>query len=133
MRSTQFDNHVPFEDETRTERLLRTPSASTLVHHFGSIRVDLSGGSVTRNGLPIHLSTQEFRLLSYFVRHSGVALSREQILRDVWGYRVDVMTRTLDMHVASLRQKLEVDPKRPNLIRTLPKVGYKLETVKQPL
>ena len=131
MRSTQFDNHVPFEDETRTESLLRTPSAPTLVHHFGSIRVDLSGASVTRNGLPIHLSAQEFRLLGYFVRHSGVALSRDQLLRDVWGYGVDALTRTLDVHVANLRQKLEIDRKRPNLIRTVRSVGYKFEPVKQ--
>jgi two-component system alkaline phosphatase synthesis response regulator PhoP len=117
----------------RTEALLRrTPAARSYVRNFGSIRVDLIDSSVTRDGVPLRLSTQEFRLLSYFVRHSGVLLSREQILRDVWGYDVDSLTRTVDVHVASLRYKLEVDPKRPNLIRTVRRMGYRFETVNQP-
>jgi two-component system, OmpR family, alkaline phosphatase synthesis response regulator PhoP len=117
-----------------TEALLRrAPATLRHVRHFGSIRVDLRASRVTRDGVPIRVSTQEFRLLSYFVRYSGVPLSREQILRDVWGYHVDSLTRTVDVHVASLRQKLEVDPKRPKLIRTVPGMGYKFDTVKQPL
>jgi two-component system alkaline phosphatase synthesis response regulator PhoP len=95
---------------------------------FGSIRVDLGAAVVIRDGVPVRLSAQEVRLLSYFVKHSGVLLPREKILRDVWGYGVDAMTRTLDVHIASLRQKLEVDPKRPSLIRTVRKMGYRFET-----
>lgn len=122
------------EPLARTEALLRRmPAARSDVRQVGSIRLDLKGATVTRNGVPIRLSNQEFRLLSYFVRHSGVALSREKILRDVWDYDTGSMTRTVDVYVGRLRQKLEADPKRPSLIRTVSRVGYKFETVKQPL
>jgi two-component system alkaline phosphatase synthesis response regulator PhoP len=120
----------PFEAAellARTEALLRRAPPSQM-WQFGSIRVDLGAAVVTRDGVPVRLSAQEVRLLSYFVRHSGVLLPREKILRDVWGYGVDAMTRTLDVHIASLRQKLEVDPKRPSLIRTVRKMGYRFET-----
>jgi two-component system, OmpR family, alkaline phosphatase synthesis response regulator PhoP len=117
----------------RTEALLRRkPAACSYARRFGSICVDLIDSSVTRDGVPIRLSTQEFRLLSYFVRRSGALISREQILQEVWGYDVDSLTRTVDVHVARLRQKLEVDPKRPNLIRTVRRMGYRFETVNQP-
>jgi two-component system, OmpR family, alkaline phosphatase synthesis response regulator PhoP len=125
----------PFEVRellARTEALLRrTPPSPTC--QFGSIHVDLGAAMVTRDGLPVRLSTQEFRLLSYFVRHSGVLLRREEILREVWGYGIDAMTRTLDVHIASLRQKLEADPKRPNLIRTVRRLGYRFDPVRQAL
>ena len=118
----------------RTEALLRrTPARDREVRHFGSVSVDLNSSSVTRNGMSIRLSVQEFRLLSYFVRHSGVLLSREQILRDVWDGGFDAGTRTLDVHIANLRQKLEADPKRPNLIHTVRGMGYRFETVMPPL
>lgn len=125
----------PFDPQellARTEALLRRiPRVERWAHNLGAIQMNLSTASVTRDGVPVPLSTQEFRLLSYFVRHSGLLLSREQILREVWGYCVDAMTRTLDVHIASLRQKLEVDPKRPNLIRTVRGMGYRFEISKQ--
>ncbi|HZU44458.1 MAG TPA: helix-turn-helix domain-containing protein, partial [Terriglobales bacterium] len=62
----------------------------------------------------------------YFVEHAGETLSRDQLLRDVWGYSATTFTRTVDVHVASLRQKLEDDPKQPSLILTVPGFGYKL-------
>ena len=66
------------------------------------------------------------------LRSFASSISREQILQEVWGYDVDSLTRTVDVHVARLRQKLEVDPKRPNLIRTVRRMGYRFETVNQP-
>jgi len=111
----------------RTEALLRRAPPSQ-VCQFGSVRVDLGATVVTRDGVPVRLSAQEVRLLHYLATHSGVLLSREQILREVWGYGMDAMTRTLDVHIASLRQKLEIDPKRPNLIRTVRRLGYRFET-----
>ena len=66
-------------------------------------------------------------MLRYFVEHVGTTLSRDEILREVWAYDEGTYTRTVDVHVASLRQKLEKDPKRPELIITVPGIGYKFE------
>ncbi|HMK29766.1 MAG TPA: helix-turn-helix domain-containing protein, partial [Terriglobales bacterium] len=68
---------------------------------------------------------REFQLLRYFLEHRGATLSRAEILKEVWGYSVDTFTRTVDVHVASLRQKLEDDPKQPQLILTVQGLGYK--------
>jgi two-component system, OmpR family, alkaline phosphatase synthesis response regulator PhoP len=95
--------------------------------HFGSIRVDVRGTQVTREGKPVYLSAREFQLLRYFVEHNGITLSRDDILREVWGYEVGTFTRTVDVHVAGLRQKLEKAPKKPELIITVPGIGYKFQ------
>lgn len=118
----------------RTEALLRRApirAHTTDVHQFGSLlivtRAALGQGDtrITRSGEPVYLSNREFALLSYFLEHPGVTLSRETLLREVWGYMAGTFTRTVDMHVASLRQKLETDPKRPELILTVNRMGYK--------
>ena len=80
---------------------------------------------VRQRNLIDRLSAREFELLRYFVEHAGVVLSREELLRAVWGYEAGTFTRTVDVHVASLRQKLEKDPKRPELIVTVHKSGYR--------
>jgi two-component system alkaline phosphatase synthesis response regulator PhoP len=95
--------------------------------HFGSVRVDIRGTQVTREGKPVYLSAREFQLLRYFVEHNGITLSRDDILREVWGYEVGTFTRTVDVHVAGLRQKLEKAPKKPELIITVPGIGYKFQ------
>jgi two-component system alkaline phosphatase synthesis response regulator PhoP len=95
--------------------------------HFGSIRVDIRGTQVTREGKPVYLSAREFQLLRYFAEHNGITLSRDEILREVWGYEVGTFTRTVDVHVAGLRQKLEKAPKKPELIITVPGIGYKFQ------
>ncbi len=111
----------------RVEALLRRTSSNGAsgVQQFGELRVDLKGTEVTRRGKPVPLSAREFQLLRYFIEHRGVTLPRHQILAEVWGYSSETFTRTLDVHVASLRQKLETDPKRPELILTVPGLGYK--------
>ena len=112
----------------RIEALLRrSVVADQNVYQFRSIRIDVRGTKVTRYGVPIYLSAREFQLLLYFAERVGVTLSREEILREVWGYEAETFTRTVDVHVASLRQKLETEPKRPELIITVPAVGYKFE------
>jgi len=112
----------------RIEALLRrSVVADQNVYQFRSIRIDVRGTKVTRDGVPIYLSAREFQLLLYFAERVGVTLSREEILREVWGYEAETFTRTVDVHVASLRQKLETEPKRPELIITVPAVGYKFE------
>jgi two-component system alkaline phosphatase synthesis response regulator PhoP len=95
------------------------------VHQFGTVKVDLRRTEVTRDGQPVPLSAKEFQLLQYFIEHPGETLSRDELLRKVWGYEAMPNTRTVDVHVAWLRQKLETDPKRPQLILTAVGLGYK--------
>jgi len=112
----------------RMEALLRRMPARVTKEEtleIGSLRVDLPGTQVTRRGIPVYLSAREFQLLRYFLEHRGVTLTRGEILKEVWNYDASTFTRTVDVHVASLRQKLEDDPKRPRLIFTVPGLGYK--------
>jgi two-component system, OmpR family, alkaline phosphatase synthesis response regulator PhoP len=113
----------------RIEALLRrAPSGPGLgPMQFGSIQVDLRGTRILREGKPVPLSAKEFQLLRYFVDHRGATLSRDEILREVWGYNSATSSRTVDVHVANLRQKLESDPKRPQLIVTVSGMGYKFD------
>lgn len=113
----------------RIEALLRRAPAKTVAQQgplqIGALSVDLRGTTVSRDRKPVRLSAREFQLLRYFIEHRGTTLSRDNILRDVWGYSADTFTRTVDVHVASLRQKLEKDPKQPELILTVQGLGYK--------
>ena len=111
----------------RIEALLRRANipATAGVQRFGSVQVDLRGTTVTRDGNVVPLSAREFQLLRYFVEHRGTTLSRDVLLKEVWSYSTEAFTRTVDVHVASLRQKLEDDPKKPTLIVTVPGLGYK--------
>jgi len=113
----------------RIEALLRRAPTRTGqgILHFGSIRVDIRGTQVTREGQPVYLSAREFQLLRYFTEHNGITLSRDEILREVWGYEMGTFSRTVDVHVAGLRQKLEKAPKKPELIITVPGIGYKFQ------
>jgi two-component system alkaline phosphatase synthesis response regulator PhoP len=95
--------------------------------NFGAIRVDLVGTEATRDGEAVNLSAREFQLLRYLIEHRGATLSREELLKQVWGYSADMYTRTVDVHVASLRQKLEDDPKQPKYILTVQGLGYKFK------
>ncbi|MFB3904971.1 MAG: response regulator transcription factor [Acidobacteriota bacterium] len=120
----------PFEPPellARLEALLRRTSSSApsgLVR-FGSVVVDFRATEVTRKGKPVELAAREFQLLRYFIENPGATLSREQLLRDVWGYRVPIFTRTLDVHVQVLRHKLEENPRNPEHFVTVRGLGYK--------
>ena len=96
------------------------------VLQVGALRIDLRGTQVWRDDKPVKLSAREFQLLRYLVEHRGETLTRDEILKEVWGYSTETFTRTVDVHVASLRQKLERDPKSPELILTVQGLGYKL-------
>jgi two-component system alkaline phosphatase synthesis response regulator PhoP len=113
----------------RVEALMRrVPSRppGNDIQQVGDLKVDLRGTEVSRNGTAINLSAREFQLLRYLVEHRGATISRNELLTQVWGYSAETFTRTVDVHVGSLRQKLELDPKRPALIVTVPGLGYKL-------
>ena len=126
------DDYVtkPFESAeliARIEVLLRRVPIQTGqgVHEFGTIHVDVKRSEVTRAGKPVYLTGREFQLLRYFIERAGTTIPRRELLQSVWGYEADTLTRTVDTHVASLRQKLEENPKRPELIVTVSGVGYK--------
>lgn len=101
----------------------RPPGAET--YRFGDITVDTRSAEVRRGGEVIELSAREFKLLCYFLEHRGAALTRDELLNEVWGYNAMPSTRTVDVHVAWLRQKLEANPKHPQYILTVHGMGYK--------
>jgi two-component system, OmpR family, alkaline phosphatase synthesis response regulator PhoP len=115
----------------RIEALLRrvtmTFTSAPLFYQFGSIRIDFRKMSVLRDGAPIDLSSKEFQLLRYLIDHKGEVLTREVLLQEVWGYASPPFTRTVDVHIAWLRQKLEPDPRQPQWIITVHGQGYKFE------
>ncbi|HEX2661857.1 MAG TPA: response regulator transcription factor [Candidatus Acidoferrum sp.] len=113
----------------RIEVLLRrsAPRSGIGLHKFGSIRVDFRGTQVTRDNAPVYLTAREFQLLRYLIERAGTTLSRAEILREVWGYEGGTFSRTVDVHVASLRQKLEDMPKKPKWIVTVPGLGYRFQ------
>jgi two-component system alkaline phosphatase synthesis response regulator PhoP len=113
----------------RIEALLRrapvAASASAEVYQFGPVRVDFRKAEVTRDGQPIELSAREFGLLRYFIEHRESAITRDVLLNEVWGYHAMPSTRTVDVHVAWLRQKLEPNSRHPQYILTVHGLGYK--------
>jgi two-component system, OmpR family, alkaline phosphatase synthesis response regulator PhoP len=92
---------------------------------LGSIHADFRRAEVTKAGAPVELSGKELHLLRYFIEHEGATLSRTELLEAVWGYSTAPFTRTVDVHVANLRRKLEDDPARPSMILTIHGLGYK--------
>lgn len=108
------------------------PSDSALVKlpiSIGHVQIDLAGRRVIVDGENVALKPMEFELLSYLGSRPNVAVSRETLLRDVWNYSYSVDTRTVDVHVRGLRQKLERNPARPELIETVRGHGYRLKVV----
>jgi two-component system alkaline phosphatase synthesis response regulator PhoP len=113
----------------RIEALLRRAPSSSGVSlerfQFGNVFVDVRKAEVSRDGTLLDLSAKEFHLLRYFMEHRGATLSRDELLSEVWGYQSTPSTRTVDVHVAWLRQKLEPNPRVPQYILTVHGLGYK--------
>ena len=113
----------------RVEALIRrgraglAPSADA--YAFGPVSVDFRSADVKRNGASVELSSLELKLLRYFIDHRGAVLSRDELLDKVWGYDSMPQTRTVDVHVAALRQKLEERPSHPKYFITVHGMGYK--------
>ena len=133
------DDYVtkPFEAAeliARIEALLRRAPTQVGrgVHQFGTLRIDVGRKEITLDGKPVYLSAREFQLLRYLMERSGKSISRTELLRAVWGYDANTYTRTVDVHILSLRKKIEEDPTRPDLIVTVAGVGYKFEGTSMP-
>lgn len=113
----------------RIEVLLRrVPVAATSdseVYHFGSVQVNFRSTEVYRDGRTVELSALEFKLLSYFIKNRGTTISRDRLLDEVWGYDAMPSTRTVDVHISGLRQKLEDNPHHPQFFLTIHGLGYK--------
>jgi DNA-binding response OmpR family regulator len=113
----------------RRTRLAPSPGAeSQAVERFGRVQVDPDTRTVFRNGEPVDLTPKEFDLLLALLRRRGAVASRTELLKEVWRYgNAEIMTRTVDVHIAELRRKLEDDPSDPEHILTARKAGYRLK------
>jgi DNA-binding response OmpR family regulator len=103
---------------------VETPSVD--IRRLGPIELDPAAHAVRVSGEPISLKPKEFDLLRYLLEHPNVTLSREALLRHVWKYEHAVDTRTVDVHVRGLRQKIEADPANPEYLITVRGYGYRL-------
>jgi len=110
--------------EAKLRRAPVTPHP-TEGYQFGGIRIDFRRAEITKEDEPLELSAREFQLLKYFIEHRGATLTREELLNEVWGYNSMPSTRTVDVHVAWLRQKIEPNPRHPQFILTVHGMGYK--------
>jgi len=111
--------------EAHLRRAIVGGTLSTEVYQFGDVRVDFRRAEAYRGEEIVDLSAKEFKLLRYLIEHRGAALSRDELLNEVWGYDAAVSTRTVDVHVAWLRQKLETNQRHPQFILTIHGLGYR--------
>ncbi|RMD54361.1 MAG: DNA-binding response regulator [Candidatus Thermofonsia bacterium] len=110
-------------DATTTDEAISTGDTLT----FGNLVIDQNRREVRLNGEAIRLKPKEFELLTFLARHQGIALSRDLILERVWGWSYDGNSRTVDVHVRWLREKIEPDPQNPRRIVTVRGIGYRFD------
>lgn len=123
----------PFEPEellARVEALLRRLNRHTSTNpvarfRFADIEADFNTGTVTRNGDRVSLASKELQLLQYLIEHKDQVISRDELLQKVWGYQPLASSRTVDVHLAWLRQKLEPNTQSPQHFHTVRGVGYR--------
>ena len=117
----------------RIESLLRRRSptppgvASPQLLQIGDVQVDPDRRAVIRDGIELPLTPKALDLLRALIRRANRVVTRQELLRDVWGYSADVTTRTVDAHMAELRRKVERDPAKPRHLLTVWRVGYRLK------
>ncbi len=105
----------------------RTDKTDDDVYEFGTLRLERAARRLTRDGGIIELSPKEYNLLSYFIKKSGRALTRDEILNAVWGYDCVVTSRSVDRFITTLRNKIEPNPAQPVFIHTVRQIGYRFE------
>jgi two-component system alkaline phosphatase synthesis response regulator PhoP len=119
------------ELQARIEALLirsgRNKKPAVVSYEFAGWRADFQRSELARNGTRIELSEREARLLRYFVENRGKIISRAALLQHVWGYRQAPLTRTVDVHILRLRNKIEENPREPKIIVTVPGFGYRFD------
>ena len=111
----------------RATRTAAPPESVEAVERFGDVEVDPAARTVRLRGEEVPLTPKELDLLLALLRRNGAVASRLELLKEVWDHRAAVMTRTVDMHVAELRRKLEENPSQPRHILTVWKAGYRLQ------
>jgi DNA-binding response OmpR family regulator len=94
-------------------------------YRFGDVSVDFKKGELRRKNVLVDVTARELRLLEFFIAHRGEVVARERLLDQVWDYDATPLTRTVDMHVAKLRKKIEDDPSDPKFLVTVHRMGYK--------
>ena len=94
---------------------------------FSNVRVDTATRTVVKGDTEVSMTPKEFELLVALLKRDGAVASRLDLMSEVWGYQADVLSRTVDTHVAELRKKVEPDSSNPRHIITVRKVGYRLE------
>jgi DNA-binding response OmpR family regulator len=111
----------------RVEAVLRRTSKSSTPEEyvFGDVALDFRTYQATKSAMPIELTPREFRILRFFIDHVEEVVTRESLLNHVWGYDSSAFTRTVDTHMARLRQKIEKVPGEPRHLITVHRVGYK--------
>jgi two-component system OmpR family response regulator len=111
----------------RTKMAEMPPAGEPSSLKIGTLEVDISRHRASLAGTVLELSPKEFDLLAFLAKNRGLVFSREQLLEKVWGYDYAGGTRTVDVHIRWLRQKIEVDPAQPKYLVTVRGTGYKLE------
>lgn len=111
--------------EARLRRAAPPATVDVEAYRFGNVQVDFRKAEVTRDGELVTLSAREYQLLRYLIEHRGATISRDELLNQVWGYNAMPNTRTVDVHVAWLRQKIEPNARHPQYILTAHGLGYK--------
>ncbi|MCC7153036.1 MAG: response regulator transcription factor [Bryobacterales bacterium] len=122
----------PAELLARVEALLRRVTkehcSQVLQFQFGDVEADFEKGSVRKAGHPVGMAGKELQLLKYLVEHRNKVVSRDELLERVWEYQACVSSRTIDVHIAWLRQKLEDNPQAPRHIHTVRGTGYRFSS-----
>lgn len=114
-------------EELATVAPATEPAVALQVLVFGSLVLDLSRHEIRLNDLPLALKPKEYELLVYFAQHRGIVLSRDHILENVWGWDYTGDSRTVDVHIRWLREKIELDPSIPTRLITVRGAGYRFE------
>ena len=110
----------------RMRAVVRRHNSAGGVLHLGAVVIDFHGRRATRSGHDLGLSYREFEVLQYLADRPGRVVTRDELLEEVWGYRDMPLTRSVDISIARLRRKIEIDPHKPRYIRTLHGEGYSL-------